>query len=161
MLIIQENGAFCINVKQKCFKFKRKAHGITQTEKKWNEHEIHWHARYHAQFLCSIYLLNGNIRRQITISNRTYEIDTERRRSSHSENLQTEQTTEEHWFERWLELRRELGLHVCWKMIGYFLAYKAKWFTLFCANFFFDELCWKQNNVHSIEIVDFFFFIFM
>lgn len=26
--------------------------------------------------------------------------------------------------------------------------------------FFFGELCWKQNNVHSIEIVDFFFFIF-
>lgn len=51
---------------------------------------------------------------------------------------------------RWLELRRELGLHVCWKMIDYFLAYKAKMIYIVLCQFFFRwiVLNTKQRAFH-------------
>lgn len=111
----------------------------------------------------TIFMFNLFVKWEYTSANNNQQSHIWNRHRATTIITQQEPATEqaERWFERWLELRRELGLHVCWKMIDYFLAYKSKWFTLFCANFFFGELCWKQNNVHSIEIVDFFLFVFM
>lgn len=160
MLIVQENGAFCINVKQKCFKFKRK-HMELQTEKKVKRaRDTLTRTLSRTIFMFNLFVkweytsANNNQQSHIWNRHRATTIITQREPASWANHGRTLIRT-------LVRIEARARFACVLKDDWLFSRIQSQMiYIVLCQFFFFGELCWKQNNVHSIEIVYFFFFIF-